>query len=266
MEAAQGQNTVRDSATTHTGPHLWRHACIRQGRGAGKKRERKKWCICCWTRTSLILPTDDTSLQVEKKKTKNSLPCQLTTLHYKLRKKKQKKKQKKTSWEKKKNSLPCQLTTLHYKLSKQQFTVSVFAQLMCFWTEINQQKTRTEINTGISRKPMTTRGRWVITFRRQNYYTYFIVILSYFFTHVFLPFFAGLCIEWLTGGSSSSDLFPLASGKSHNPTKRRRHWGPYAPQGSSTSLLSKLSVTSKVSARTSCAWVGSRVIFEVART
>ena len=36
--------------------------------------------------------------------------------------------------------------------------------------------------------------------------------------------------------------------------------GPYAPQGS-TSLLPKLSVTSKVSARTLCAWVGSRVHF-----
>ena len=36
--------------------------------------------------------------------------------------------------------------------------------------------------------------------------------------------------------------------------------GPYAPQGSA-SLLPKLSVTSKVSARTSCAWVGSRVHF-----
>ena len=36
--------------------------------------------------------------------------------------------------------------------------------------------------------------------------------------------------------------------------------GPYAPQ-SSTTLLPKLSVTSKVSARTSCAWVGSRVRF-----
>ena len=36
--------------------------------------------------------------------------------------------------------------------------------------------------------------------------------------------------------------------------------GPYAPQGS-TSLLPKLSVTSKVSARTSYAWVGSRVHF-----
>ena len=35
---------------------------------------------------------------------------------------------------------------------------------------------------------------------------------------------------------------------------------PYAPQGSTT-LLPKLSVTSKVSARTSCAWVGSRVRF-----
>ena len=34
--------------------------------------------------------------------------------------------------------------------------------------------------------------------------------------------------------------------------------GPYAPQGS-TSLLPKLSVTSKVSAPTSSAWVGSRV-------
>ena len=34
--------------------------------------------------------------------------------------------------------------------------------------------------------------------------------------------------------------------------------GPYAPQGSTT-LLPKLSVTSKVSARASCAWVGSRV-------
>ena len=38
------------------------------------------------------------------------------------------------------------------------------------------------------------------------------------------------------------------------------HMGPYAPQGSTT-LLPKLSVTSKVSARTSCAWVGSRVRF-----
>ena len=38
------------------------------------------------------------------------------------------------------------------------------------------------------------------------------------------------------------------------------HLGPYAPQGSA-SLLPKLSVTSKVSARTSCAWVGSRVYF-----
>ena len=36
--------------------------------------------------------------------------------------------------------------------------------------------------------------------------------------------------------------------------------GPYAPQGSA-SLLPKLSVASKVSARTSCAWVGSRVHF-----
>ena len=36
--------------------------------------------------------------------------------------------------------------------------------------------------------------------------------------------------------------------------------GPYAPQGS-TPLLPKLSVTSKVSARTSHAWVGSRVHF-----
>ena len=35
---------------------------------------------------------------------------------------------------------------------------------------------------------------------------------------------------------------------------------PYAPQGS-TSLLPKLSVTLKVSARTSYAWVGSRVHF-----
>ena len=38
------------------------------------------------------------------------------------------------------------------------------------------------------------------------------------------------------------------------------HQGPYAPQGS-TSLLPKLSVTSKVSARTLHAWVGSRVHF-----
>ena len=36
--------------------------------------------------------------------------------------------------------------------------------------------------------------------------------------------------------------------------------GLYAPQGSTT-LLPNLSVTSKVSARTSCAWVGSRVRF-----
>ena len=36
--------------------------------------------------------------------------------------------------------------------------------------------------------------------------------------------------------------------------------GPYAPQGSA-SLLPKLSVTSKVSARASYAWVGSQVHF-----
>ena len=36
--------------------------------------------------------------------------------------------------------------------------------------------------------------------------------------------------------------------------------GPYAPHDSTT-LLPKLSVTSKVSARTSHAWVGSRVRF-----
>ena len=36
--------------------------------------------------------------------------------------------------------------------------------------------------------------------------------------------------------------------------------GPYAPHGSA-SLLPKLSVTSKVSARVSCAWVGNRVHF-----
>ena len=36
--------------------------------------------------------------------------------------------------------------------------------------------------------------------------------------------------------------------------------GPYAPQGSK-SLLPKLSATSKVSVRTSYAWVGSRVHF-----
>ena len=40
------------------------------------------------------------------------------------------------------------------------------------------------------------------------------------------------------------------------------HQGPYAPQGSKlTTLLPKLSVTSKVSARTLYAWVGSRVRF-----
>ena len=38
------------------------------------------------------------------------------------------------------------------------------------------------------------------------------------------------------------------------------HQGPYAPQGS-TPLLPKLSVTSKVSAPTSHAWVGSLVHF-----
>ena len=40
----------------------------------------------------------------------------------------------------------------------------------------------------------------------------------------------------------------------------RRDQGPYARQGSTT-LLPKLSVTSKVNAGTSCAWVGSRVRF-----
>ena len=39
---------------------------------------------------------------------------------------------------------------------------------------------------------------------------------------------------------------------------RYRSQGPYAPQGS-TSLLPKLSVTSKVNARTSYAWMGNRV-------
>ena len=42
--------------------------------------------------------------------------------------------------------------------------------------------------------------------------------------------------------------------------EKRADLGPYAPQGSTT-LLPKLSVTLKVSARTSCAWVGSRVRF-----
>ena len=42
------------------------------------------------------------------------------------------------------------------------------------------------------------------------------------------------------------------------PSTQRTALGPYAPQGS-TSLLPKLSVTSKVSARTPYAWVGSRV-------
>ena len=47
-----------------------------------------------------------------------------------------------------------------------------------------------------------------------------------------------------------------------NKSKRwpREHQDPHAPQGSA-SLLPKLSMTSKVSARTSCAWVGSRVRF-----
>ena len=53
----------------------------------------------------------------------------------------------------------------------------------------------------------------------------------------------------------------VIAGKIHwLKTYRFRPMGPYAPQGS-TSLLPKLSVTSKVSARTSCAWVGSRVHF-----
>ena len=39
-----------------------------------------------------------------------------------------------------------------------------------------------------------------------------------------------------------------------------KHLGPYAPQGS-TPLLRKLSVNSKVSARTSYGWAGSRVHF-----
>ena len=43
-------------------------------------------------------------------------------------------------------------------------------------------------------------------------------------------------------------------------TEKISDLGPYAPRGSKT-LLPKLSVTSKVSARTSCAWVGSRVRF-----
>ena len=43
-------------------------------------------------------------------------------------------------------------------------------------------------------------------------------------------------------------------------TDTASHLGPYAPHGS-PSLLPKLSVTSKVSARTSYAWVGSRVHF-----
>ena len=54
--------------------------------------------------------------------------------------------------------------------------------------------------------------------------------------------------------------------KSNNNNKKwapcrvftRVQLGPYAPQGSA-SLLPKLSETSKVSARTSCGWVGSRV-------
>ena len=46
----------------------------------------------------------------------------------------------------------------------------------------------------------------------------------------------------------------------NNNNKNPRNQGPYAPQGS-TSLLPKLSVTSKVSARTSNASVGSRVHF-----
>ena len=46
--------------------------------------------------------------------------------------------------------------------------------------------------------------------------------------------------------------------KSLHP-KQSTNQGLYAPQGST--LLPKLSVTSKVSARTSCAWVGSRVRF-----
>ena len=46
----------------------------------------------------------------------------------------------------------------------------------------------------------------------------------------------------------------------HSSPGRLAYLGPYAPQGS-TSLLPKLSVTSKVSARTSYAWVGSRVHF-----
>ena len=54
----------------------------------------------------------------------------------------------------------------------------------------------------------------------------------------------------LTVGSSSTALSPSSL----------LHQGPYAPQGS-TSLLPKLSVTSKVNARTSYAWVGSQVHF-----
>ena len=59
--------------------------------------------------------------------------------------------------------------------------------------------------------------------------------------------------EWTDESRIQTPQFPL-------PRWAPSHLGPYAPQGSTT-LLPKLSVTSKVSARTSCAWVGSRVRF-----
>ena len=49
----------------------------------------------------------------------------------------------------------------------------------------------------------------------------------------------------------------------YHSVSRRSQETRDAPQGS-TSLLPKLSVTSKVSAPTSCAWVESRVPFDVA--
>ena len=64
-------------------------------------------------------------------------------------------------------------------------------------------------------------------------------------------------VPWFTGDRVPSLLSCVRA----SPVQQASYdLGPYAPQGSTT-LLPKLSVTSKVSARTSCAWVGSRVRF-----
>ena len=68
------------------------------------------------------------------------------------------------------------------------------------------------------------------------------------------------CTAWTCATKTKTLHYP----PHHNRHPHQRHYtvnlGPYAPQGS-TSLRPKLSVTSKVSAPTSYAWVGSRVHF-----